>query len=75
MKVTKEMPIGEAISKNPKALDVLSKNGFHCFGCPMSQMETIEQGARVHGMDDKDIDKMVREINSEGKEKNAKGKA
>ena len=25
--------------------------GMHCFGCPASQMETIEEAAMVHGVD------------------------
>lgn len=74
MKIKKEMQIGEAISKNPGAAEVLSKHGFHCFGCPMSQMETIEEGAKVHGMSADEIEKMVREINTDEKEKKAKGK-
>lgn len=65
MKITKEMQIGEALVKNPKAAEVLSRHGFHCFGCPMSQMETIEQGAKAHGMDDEAIEKMLKEINKE----------
>lgn len=51
MKIDKDTLIGELISQNPKAVDVLMKYEMGCLGCPSAQMETIEQAAYIHGID------------------------
>ena len=51
MKVTKKMTVGEILNKYSNAQEVLAGFGLHCFGCPMSQMETVEQAAAAHGVD------------------------
>lgn len=56
----KQMQIGELLKLNPNVKDVLMGFGLHCFGCPMSQMETIEEAAAVHGVD---VDLMIEKIN------------
>ena len=58
--VTKTMQIGEILKLNPNVKDVLRGFGLHCFGCPMSQMETLEEAAAVHGVD---ADLMIEKIN------------
>jgi hybrid cluster-associated redox disulfide protein len=60
MKITKNMLIGEVISKYPKTIEVFLKQGLGCIGCGMAQLETIEQGAKAHGID---IKKLVDELN------------
>ena len=60
VEVTKQTQIGEILRINPNVKEVLLGFGLHCFGCPMSQMETIEEAAAVHGVD---IDLMVEKIN------------
>jgi len=62
-KITKDMTIGEVISSNPKAADILTKAGFGCVTCPMAAMETLEQGAVSHGMDKKELDALLKELN------------
>lgn len=70
-KITKDMLIGDIASEYPKAVEVMFKHGMHCVGCAMTAFETLNQGCRVHGMNDKDIDKMIDEMNRavEGKAK------
>ena len=63
MKVTKKMKINEVIAKYPQAAEAMLRRGLHCIGCPMSASETIEQGCKAHGMGDKDIEKLLKEIN------------
>ena len=41
----------ELLKINPNVKDVLLGFGLHCLGCPMSQMETLEQACQVHGLD------------------------
>ncbi len=62
-KITKDMTLGEVISKYPQTAEVMMKRGLHCIGCGIAAFETIEQGALAHGMNKKDLNKMVKEIN------------
>ena len=39
---------------------MLTGFGMHCFSCPFSLMETIEQAAEVHGVD---VDLMLKKLN------------
>ena len=59
--VVKTMTIGEVMNKDPNVAPVLMGFGLHCFGCPMSQMESLEEAAAVHGVD---ADLLVEKINA-----------
>ena len=63
MKISKKIKIGELIEKHPEAADLMMKHGMHCIGCPATLFESLEDGAKAHGVSDKNIDKMVEEIN------------
>ncbi|MBU4396811.1 DUF1858 domain-containing protein, partial [Patescibacteria group bacterium] len=41
----------------------MEKFGFHCVGCPMAGMESLEDGAKAHGMNEKELKKMTGELN------------
>ena len=62
--ITKKMSFSEIMEKNPDAAEVLFRSGMHCIGCGMAAMETLEQGALMHGLDP---DKLVKEINKKTK--------
>ena len=62
-KVTKEMMIGEVVSKFPESAEILMKNGLHCIGCHVAAFESLEQGFQAHGMEEKKIDEVMKEIN------------
>ena len=62
--VGKEMLIGEVVMKHPKAAEIMLAYGLHCIGCHVNAYESIEQGAKGHGMPDSLINKMVAEINA-----------
>ena len=51
MKFDKHTTIGEAVACDERVAPILMGFGMHCFGCPMSQMETIEEAAAAHGVD------------------------
>ena len=53
--ITKDMTIGEIISKNQNVIPVLLEAGMHCLGCPASQGESLEEAAMVHGLDINDL--------------------
>lgn len=48
--ITKEMTIGEVISKKANAAEILMSFGMGCVGCPSAQSESIEDAAQVHGL-------------------------
>ena len=59
-KITKKMTFAEILDKYPKAEDFLLEKGMHCIGCPMSQMESLEDGCKAHGINP---DEVVKELN------------
>jgi len=67
--ISKQMALGEVVRNFPDAVPIMIGYGLHCVGCHVAAFETIEQGAKAHGMADKDIEKMVSEMNKAIKEK------
>jgi hybrid cluster-associated redox disulfide protein len=62
--ITRKTTIGEIVKKNPAAVQPLLEIGFHCVGCPASSFESIEDGAKAHGLNDKQIDELVKKMNA-----------
>ena len=58
--IKKTMTIDKVLSIDENLVTVLMGFGLHCFGCPMSRMETLEEAAMVHGVD---VDIMVQKLN------------
>ncbi len=52
--------IGEIVEKYPETVQAFAANGLHCIGCMVSSYETIEQGAKAHGID---IKKLLKDLN------------
>jgi hybrid cluster-associated redox disulfide protein len=48
---TKNMPILEALQADPRARQVFEEHGMGCIGCLGATMESIEDGAKMHGLD------------------------
>ena len=48
---TKDMSIMEALQADPRARDVFTAYGMGCIGCMGVSMESIEDGAKMHGID------------------------
>ena len=51
MKYNKNQTLGEILSADEENATILLGFGMHCLGCPMSQMETLEEACAVHGLD------------------------
>ena len=63
-KITKDILILDLVETYPKVAEVLTeKYNFHCIGCMAASMESLEEGATVHGMEDDQIEEMVAELN------------
>ncbi len=61
--ITKDMNIAELAKLYPEAVAVMAENGLHCFGCHGAAFDTVEAGAKGHGMEQEAIDKMVDDMN------------
>ena len=71
MTITKQTRISTLVDKYPKLADVLvNKYNLHCVGCFAAAFETLEQGAKAHGMSGKEIEEMVKKLNLEISKKN-----
>lgn len=49
--VSGDILVGELIQQHPESMNVLFSIGMGCLGCPASQMESLEDAAKVHGFD------------------------
>ena len=54
--------IGEILKENPKALGILQEYGMGCAGCALNTMETLEDGAKAHGLSDSEIQTILEKI-------------
>jgi len=48
---TKEMSIQDVVQAEPRARAVFEVHGMGCGACLGAQLETIEEGARMHDID------------------------
>lgn len=62
-KIHGKMKLGEVAANHPQTMEVFFKYGLHCVGCSGASFETIEEGATVHGMDKKDVENLLKELN------------
>ena len=61
-RITGDMTIVQVMRARPDAVEKLLNMGMGCGGCQFAMMETIEQGAMVHGLD---VDRVLKELNSD----------
>src|SRR4051812_10227474 len=62
-KITGDMVIGDVVAAFPKAAPVMLGHGLHCVGCHANAFDTVEDGARLHGIEDQEIAEMIEEMN------------
>ncbi|MDD3647329.1 MAG: DUF1858 domain-containing protein [Candidatus Dojkabacteria bacterium] len=68
MKIKKNWTIQKLLDEYPSAAEILVEYGFHCIGCAIASMETIEQGAKVHGLDEQKLREMLEKIEKSNKD-------
>ena len=61
--IHRQMNIQDLANAHPEAVAVMAERGLHCFGCHGAAFDTVEAGAKGHGMSDEDIEQMVDEMN------------
>lgn len=62
--ITKDILINDLIEKHPEVAEILMGYGLHCAGCHFSDSDTLELGARIHGLNDEAIGMMVKDVNT-----------
>jgi hybrid cluster-associated redox disulfide protein len=63
MNFTRKTIIKEAAMAGIKYVNKLQEYGLGCVFCPAAGAETIEQGCKVHGLNEEQIDKLIKELN------------
>ena len=63
-KINKDMTFGELMQSFPQTVQILAGFGLHCIGCHLAVTETIEQGARAHGLNEIQIGQMIDKLNN-----------
>jgi hybrid cluster-associated redox disulfide protein len=61
--VTASMNVMEIIALHPITAEIMAGYGLHCFSCSFNTIDSLEAGARSHGLDDADIENMVKDLN------------
>ena len=60
VEITKNMKFSEVMLNHPDSILIFLEHGLTCVGCPFAAQETIEQGAKSHGID---VDALVNDLN------------
>ncbi len=65
-KITKKDNLAKLVTQYPKLAETLMfKYGLHCLRCMAASFETLEEGAKAHGMTNKDIEQMIEKLNKQ----------
>lgn len=59
--INKDMTFFELMRTYPESVKVLQKYNLGCIGCMGAQNESLEQGARAHGIE---IDSLLKDLNT-----------
>lgn len=60
--IDKKTRIVDILKEKPAANEIMMEAGLHCMGCGGASFESLEDGAKAHGFDDKKIDEIVEKI-------------
>ena len=61
--ITKDMILMDIVNEYPETAPILMSYGLHCVGCSFSSFDTLENGIKIHGMDDETFEMLLRDIN------------
>ncbi|MBI2590098.1 DUF1858 domain-containing protein [Candidatus Berkelbacteria bacterium] len=63
MQINGQEPIGQLIKDYPVLKEVLQAYGLHCAGCFLNEWDTLAGGARLHGMSEREMYNLLRDVN------------
>lgn len=58
--ITRDMTMGYIVKEYPETAEVFQRYGMGCLGCPTAQLESLEKGAMLHGLD---VNSLLEELN------------
>lgn len=62
--ITRAISLQTLAEQFPLAAEVLAiEYGLHCVTCSAQGIDTLEQGAKLHGLTNADIDELVLDLN------------
>ena len=61
LQVTKDMTFNEVLDMGPEVVQVFVKYNMGCVGCAAAKFESIEQGAKAHGVN---LDELLNDLNA-----------
>ncbi|MFH1325265.1 MAG: DUF1858 domain-containing protein [archaeon] len=61
--ITKNTNLMELVEKYPEVVEILMGYGLHCVTCTFSQFDSLENGAKLHGMSKDDFEMMLKDLN------------
>lgn len=56
------MNVMDVIALHPQAEGILAAYGLHCFQCAFNTLDSLEAGAKSHGLTDTDVENLVQDI-------------
>ncbi|HBT46358.1 MAG TPA: disulfide oxidoreductase [Peptococcaceae bacterium] len=59
-RITKDLSIMEVLQAYPEVRSVFARHGMGCLTCMGAMAETIESGARIHGID---LEELLADLN------------
>jgi len=68
-KFTGDELISSILEKFPESYEIFVSYGLHCMGCPASAFENLKDGAANHGFSEKEIQKLIDDLNLAFEEK------
>jgi len=68
-KITSKTPINQLIKEYPETVEILMEYGLQCINCHFSEFDTLEDGAKIHGLSDEDIKMIIKDVNEVIKKK------
>ncbi len=72
MKITGKTPIKHLIETHPEVIEILMAYGLQCINCHFSEFDTLEDGAKIHGLNGEDIKMIIKDSNKVIKNANIK---
>lgn len=67
--ITKNTLINDLLEKNPEVAEILMAYGLHCVNCHFSELDTMEDGAAMHGISEEEMQLMIKDVNKIVREK------
>lgn len=59
-KITSDMTMGYIVKEFPQTVGVFQRYSMGCLSCPTAQLDSLEKGAMLHGLD---VQALLRELN------------